>query len=426
MRITIRPKKICTVLIASYLINSFYFVQGVALQKVFVWGCVFLYLLLNINSIISLVKKYLFKLPYKQLPFLMILLWGILILLTPVFHGTGDFSYFSVFISMIASVASFFVILVRIGKSGKCSTTLEEFMRVYIFAMALYVCSTVFALLVPSYRNFIINNIDMTPHAKRMIEMELNYTRIGFAGLSVFNSGMKCAVANAFSLFFIYKDIKNMNKVKGRHVILFLVTLLGEFFYARTAVLATIACIIVFIWFLIYKIQALNQFIKYVMLGLLAMALLVVFVNNYTGDNESIKWTFELFKSLMNGKGLSSTTLTIMNRMNFTPSFSTMLLGDGYYVNAYGGYYMNTDLGYLRAILYYGVPGLVFASCVVLSMSRSIAKVGSSSEFSLIRWFFLIIYVIFEIKGEALGVLIPILFIVYFATTSSPYDNYSE
>ena len=42
------------------------------------------------------------------------------------------------------------------------------------------------------------------------------------------------------------------------------------------------------------------------------------------------------------------------------PDFDTLIFGDGKYLNGDGSYYMHTDAGYMRGMLYFGVIGLVF------------------------------------------------------------------
>ena len=87
---------------------------------------------------------------------------------------------------------------------------------------------------------------------------------------------------------------------------------------------------------------------------------------------EDIRFAFEGFFSLWEkGEWSVSSNDRLKNMFVFPDNTKTWLIGDGYIENPYfrdpyyigprtGGYYMNTDVGYLRFIFYFGVIGLSF------------------------------------------------------------------
>ena len=87
---------------------------------------------------------------------------------------------------------------------------------------------------------------------------------------------------------------------------------------------------------------------------------------------EDIRFAFEGFFSLWEkGEWVVSSNDRLKNMFVFPDNTKTWLIGDGYIENPYfrdpyytgpryGGYYMGTDVGYLRFIFYFGLIGLSF------------------------------------------------------------------
>ena len=86
---------------------------------------------------------------------------------------------------------------------------------------------------------------------------------------------------------------------------------------------------------------------------------------------ENIRFAFEGFFSLVEkGEWEVSSNNRLKNMFVFPDNIKTWIIGDGYIENPYnrdpyytgprfGGYYMGTDVGYLRFIFYFGIMGLV-------------------------------------------------------------------
>ena len=136
---------------------------------------------------------------------------------------------------------------------------------------------------------------------------------------------------------------------------------------------------------------------------------------------------FEPIINLINGRGFSATSLNIMKRMEKMPSILTWIIGDGYFQLDNGGYYMGTDLGYLRMIFYYGLIGTIMMFLLQILTSFTIRKNNRTPETSLLSWFLLVIFFVEEIKGEAMGVTLPVVMILSIASTyKAAVNNESE
>ena len=402
------------VLLIAYLTNIFYFRGFSSIQKLIVWGIVLLGLLKNINSIFTVFNGENFKNTTSVIT--IFVFWGIIVGFIPIYHGTMDFSFFSVFVSITASILSLLLILCRFVQRGTKKQLIELFMEVYILGMCIYVFSTVAALLIPQYREFIINNIDMSDYNKSIILREKYRTRIGFAGLSVYNSGLKCVIANAFTLYFLLKNIIEKKKT-SRMIVLYLVTLLGEFFYSRTSIIVSMLLLAIFCGYLLFVVDKLKAFVKYASSALFVLFVMFLLLLQYAGNNKSISWMFEPILNYINGKGFSATSLTIMKRMEIMPSVSTFIIGDGYFQLNNGRYYMSTDLGYLRMIFYYGIIGSYIMCLLQITACLTIRKNNRTPETSLLCLLLILIFLVEEIKGEAMAVTLPVVMILSIAST---------
>jgi len=87
--------------------------------------------------------------------------------------------------------------------------------------------------------------------------------------------------------------------------------------------------------------------------------------------------------------------------MYFKLDFGTFILGTGRYSEANGAYYMDTDAGYMRVILYFGIIG--FFLLLFLQRLYLYKEYGSNRINRVVIIGFVLIM---QIKGEVVGFLI--------------------
>lgn len=126
-------------------------------------------------------------------------------------------------------------------------------------------------------------------------------------------------------------------------------------------------------------VASLGKFILVVFAIALASIVCVYFYNTDANFHYWIRFAFESFFNLFErGDFASSSTNTLKTMYVFPDNPKTWIIGDGYFSNPYWsdwtytyihqnkrGYYMGTDVGYLRFIFYFGVIGLS-AFCIFM------------------------------------------------------------
>lgn len=126
----------------------------------------------------------------------------------------------------------------------------------------------------------------------------------------------------------------------------------------------------------------------------LAVILFFVSENFYNLITFAFQPVFSLF-----AKGtFEISSLSKMFDMYFAIPFKTLLVGDGMYTALEGGYYMNTDVGYMRVILYMGVVGFV----LMLLLQISLMRINQGKEI-LLKWMTLLCLLVLNLKGEVIA-----------------------
>jgi hypothetical protein len=129
-------------------------------------------------------------------------------------------------------------------------------------------------------------------------------------------------------------------------------------------------------------------------------------------------WAFAIVEQLFSGEGITDYSVTHMfEDMYYLPEFKTFLVGDGMYTMPNGSYYGKTDVGFMRAILFFGISGcLVNYSMVYMVLLKIKKKAFSFKPLKGLLLFLCLSMIVLEMKGEAyhqfLTAIIPIYFLL--------------
>lgn len=167
------------------------------------------------------------------------------------------------------------------------------------------------------------------------------YRNAFLAGSGYFGIGAPFAVAIVFFMTYIFsyskKTVFNFFKL--------LVIIIAGIFAARTVFI----CISIAILYLLFIRRSLSTFVYGVLLSIT-----IIFILNTDVFKSYQIWLFEFFDTGVMG---SDTGAVLFGEFIQIPnSAKTFLFGDGKYTDYFhGGYYMNTDIGYLRHWFFGGV-----------------------------------------------------------------------
>jgi len=126
-----------------------------------------------------------------------------------------------------------------------------------------------------------------------------------------------------------------------------------------------------------------------VMTGILLVGVpvLVFLYNTSPWVNEQLRFAFEGFFSLVEtGEWHVSSNDMLENMVVFPDNLKTWLIGDGYFNSAIGdvnflgqdtqsGFYKGTDIGYCRFLFYFGIPGLLAITAVMVYTAVATARI---------------------------------------------------
>ena len=111
-------------------------------------------------------------------------------------------------------------------------------------------------------------------------------------------------------------------------------------------------------------------------------------------NEEAVSWAFELFINYFNKGSLSSESTDSLYNMFILPNnLRTWFVGDGIAFDSIGSFYMNSDVGYIRSVFYWGIIGsLVYYYGMIyiykVSKNRIISYPNISAlYFMIIMWF---------------------------------------
>ena len=177
-----------------------------------------------------------------------------------------------------------------------------------------------------------------------------------------------------------------------------------------------------------------GRVLKYLLVTISIVLPIVVYlysVNEQFHDN--IRFAFEGFFSLAErGHWETNSNNILKNMVVFPDNAKTWLIGDGYIENPYhrdpyyvgpmwGGYYMGTDIGYLRFLFYFGIFGL--ATFIIYFFKVANTCVERFPKYAAMFWFVLAINMIVWLKVSTDVFVVFALFLCISQEDNDAYEN---
>jgi len=268
-----------------------------------------------------------------------------------------------------------------------------------IITMAfLQACLMLLMIAFPAFQKLILNLIDVD--GVERAEGSYRFRGVGFTGLATYSM----AVAQSLSLF-LFPIYWSRQSSPFRFIvscIVFAIICISALISARTSIIFIVA---LFFYFLYITISSPSLVLKRRIF--LVIVLSISFISTgilYLAGAESSElatlysWGTELYRNFAESGAVRTDSTDALATLYFMPEQFTLILGDGVYVDEAGGYYMSTDVGYIRVALYGGIVGSVlfyfsFAFLMYIAYIQTKLKFGRQFSYGIVIYSLLIFLV---------------------------------
>ena len=189
-----------------------------------------------------------------------------------------------------------------------------------------------------------------------------------------------CSLGVVFSIILMSKGYKI-------GILFLLSSLLGNLFYGRFGVILSCFAIVFFALRTI-SIKKIGVYLISVLAMCIIFDIFFEMLDNPLLDAWKL-WLMQPIEAFITGVEFGQITFgssgdKLAYDMYWLPGIDTLIFGDGRYTNVLGDYYMHTDAGYMRIVLYFGFIGalFVYALYVVLFLwERQVNKYDALSRY---------------------------------------------
>lgn len=237
----------------------------------------------------------------------------------------------------------------------------------------------------------------------------------GYRGLAVSSSnffGLAAAYAVLFVMISFNWERWRISITRKTIVLLFLV--FGAMSSGRSAIVG----ILVFAISILYRftkarksLHSVLDFLRFLLIALLALPWLFIFLSDFFAGNKIwhnfLNYVLQVFGgslSISNFDVANSSSLSeLIYDFYFPISWKQFFIGDGLYTNADGSYYMHTDAGYMRNILFGGIFLIISLFIYQIRLLGMNAYQKTSKLYVAV---IVAVLAILEYKGQVVGFLL--------------------
>lgn len=281
--------------------------------------------------------------------------------------------------------------------------SVNDLLKYIIWSVFVHNLIATLGFVIPSFGN-LLNNIQNQDENSLIVINSIVEFQSRFIGLGIgsfFTGGVITSLGLLCTSVLIVSE-KNKSKAL-RYILIFMFISLTGMFIARTTLIGLLLSF-AFIFSPFFKLTFTKlSFIKNIrnrsllIISFLTMTMIPIL---YIGINQLIESSafvhaFELFLS---SNGESSSTNEMMKMYIFPKELKTWFIGDGQFMDG-SGYYMGTDIGYLRLIYYYGILGACLFLGQQLYCIYLVRKLSNDVIISKLFFFLAIFILIINFKG---------------------------
>ena len=383
-----------------------------------------MYLFINRNWIWMLIQKVNCSkcLTYSFVSYFIAVLWGCFV----VVFRNEETSYLlqQLGSTVWQSVIVYMFLLVVTKRVLHPQNLLYTFMQLFIISQCINILCSIVFILIPEIKEFWIHIISQTAGQQSGLLQSRFLSRIGLRGFSNFKDTIECSIGIIFCISAFDQSRFLVS------IIEILLLILGNFFYGRSGLLFSIGIALFTAFWRLNR----NR-IAMLIIGSIFVYVIWGCITDFVAENRqfssSLQWAIQPFTTFLYSwergyfsLGDSSDT---MFRMYFVPEDGlTILIGDGKYTNSDGSYYMHTDVGFMRHMLFYGVIGETLGylsfGFLLLALEKLAKRMDNPRWRELALMFFLLTFY-FEIKGDPFFNFFGIILAVCIGAENQVYKN---
>lgn len=307
----------------------------------------------------------------------------------------------------------------------------RDFLYLLNILIAVFLIQSVIEILAYSFKP-VLEFVQLFQSKSSIEKAAVFHGRRGLALAGTLFYGLSCIYGFVFIL--IVKKWEYSPKLSIKDLIIYLLIFIGGFFTGRTFF---IGFALSWLYFLCANIKFCEKFNIITKFGILFLFIFLVILtiipllpeDLYKQLYNLIWYVFEAaFNYVEYGEISTTSSDHLMTKMYFPIPLSTFIFGDGLYTGYDGAYYMHTDAGYMRNILFFGIGGLFL---LILSDIKLLwgARILRSKNMKIFNLFVFIYISIIHIKGEAFGYFISlhnILFLIYLLSVFSNHVKFTN
>lgn len=354
-------------------------------------------------AMLNLLRKREFCFPYNLVKIVAFaVLVSIIGVIAVTINNTQDYAYATYFVSMMVWLSAAYTVCTLINKVHS-GLTIEN-VTLYITCVCVVQC--LLALLIDS--NVALKNLVDT-YIMQDQEFLSKVGRIYGIGASLDTAGVRFSICLILLMYWIntYKAKLTSIQLSLAMIAYIIIVVVGNMIARTTIVGLGLSLLYAFSTFKPQEVS--RAFLRFSRVFAIVLIVVIPFslflYNNNQQFYELSRFAFEgFFNWAERGEWYISSNERLKAMIVFPESVKTWIIGDGYFANPYntdptyvgpyiGGYYMGTDIGYLRFIFYFGLIGLVSFSYFFIVIARECARVLPNYR-QLILFIFILGFVI--------------------------------
>ncbi|MCS0305988.1 hypothetical protein [Vibrio diabolicus] len=366
--------------------------------------CLFIYLIFSKEFRFYFLKQF-----YRFKSFLVFGFLFIVLVFLGLFNNASNFTlaYYTIIYLVDYLPVSFFLCYLF---SKKNVSSIDVIVKAGVIQASLIIGM----LLIPSFKHAYSSLVSISGN----ILDYYAYRNVGITGFANYTVGTTQAMI--LCLFFL--DLIRRNDFNIKNIFFCILIFFSAAFSSRSSLVV----IVMFFFFFFLPLTKTKYFWEKILpflflsfLGLFISLFLILNNREILNDSFVLKWAIEPILNYVDYGELSTKSSDTISSFYFYPGDKTFLFGDWHYVNLDGTYYKSVDAGYMRMMLYMGMP-----VSIIVYVSFIISFVFVSFKYQLLYYkifslFFIFIILLLHYKGNAFvdasGMFK--LYFIYFAST---------